>query len=82
MAEEIKLHTARLIVRIPRVEDAQNVFTLMKDKDTAMITGFTPMSNISEAEGKTAKISLRIIEICILGKYFFACLQAHRTNGS
>ncbi|WP_304245594.1 hypothetical protein [Phocaeicola plebeius] len=52
MAEEIKLHTARLIVRTSRVEDAQNVFTLMKGKDTAMITGFTPMSNISEAEGK------------------------------
>lgn len=52
MTEEIKLHTARLIVRTPRVEDAQDVFTLMKDKDTAMITGFTPMSNISEAEGK------------------------------
>lgn len=31
MTEEIKLHTARLIVRIPRVEDAQAVFTLMKD---------------------------------------------------
>lgn len=52
MTEEIKLHTERLIVRSPRVEDAQDVFTLMKDKNTAMITGFTPMSNISEAEGK------------------------------
>lgn len=52
MTEEIKLHTERLIVRLPLVEDAQDVFTLMKDKDTAMITGFTPMSNISEAEGK------------------------------
>lgn len=52
MTEEIKLHTERLIVRTPQVEDAQDVFTLMKDIDTAMITGFTPMSNISEAEGK------------------------------
>ena len=52
MTEEIKLHTERLIVRSPRVEDAQDVFTLMKDKNTAMITGFTPMSNISEVEGK------------------------------
>lgn len=52
MTEEIKLHTVRLIVRTPEVEDAQDVFTLMKDIDTAMITGFTPMSNISEAEGK------------------------------
>lgn len=32
MTEEIKLHTERLIVRSPRVEDAQDVFTLMKDK--------------------------------------------------
>lgn len=52
MTEKIKLHTERLIVRSPRMEDAQDVFTLMKDKDTAMITGFIPMSNISEAEGK------------------------------
>lgn len=52
MTEEIKLHTERLIVRTPQVEDAQDVFTLMKDIDTAIITGFTPMSNISEAEGK------------------------------
>lgn len=27
MTEEIKLHTERLIVRSPRVEDAQDVFT-------------------------------------------------------
>lgn len=52
MTEEIKLHTSRLVVRTPRVEDSQDIFTLMKDKDTAMMTGFTPMSNISEAEGK------------------------------
>jgi hypothetical protein len=52
MTEEIKLHTERLIVRSPRVEDAQDVFTLMKDKNTAMITGFAPMSDISEAESK------------------------------
>ena len=45
MTEEIKLHTERLIVRSPRVEDAQDVFTLMKDKNTAMITGFAPMSD-------------------------------------
>lgn len=52
MTEEIKLHTERLIIRTPRVKDAQEIFTLMKDKDTAMMTGFTPMNNISEAEGK------------------------------
>lgn len=52
MTEEIKLHTERLIIRTPQAEDAQDIFTLMKDQDTAMITGFTPMNNISEAEGK------------------------------
>ena len=52
MTEEIKLHTERLIIRTPRVKDAQEIFTLMKDKDTAMITRFTPMNNTSEAEGK------------------------------
>lgn len=30
MAEDIKLHTARLIIHTPWVEDAQDVFTLMK----------------------------------------------------
>lgn len=52
MTEEIKLHTERLIIRTPRIKDVQEIFKLMKDKDTAMITGFTPMNNISEAEGK------------------------------
>lgn len=37
MTEEIKLHTERLIIRTPWVKDAQDIFTFMKDKNTAMI---------------------------------------------
>lgn len=47
MTEEIKLHTVRLIVRTPEVEDAQDVFTLMKDIDTAMITGFSKLPKLA-----------------------------------
>lgn len=52
MTEETKFYTERLIVRIPSVNDANDVFELMKDRETALITGFTPMGDISEAEGK------------------------------
>lgn len=52
MTEETKLYTDRLIVRTPSANDANDVFELMKDRETALITGFTPMCDISEAEGK------------------------------
>lgn len=52
MTEETKLYTDRLIVRTPSANDANDVFELMKDRETALITGFTPMGDISEAEGK------------------------------
>lgn len=47
-----ELTTERLIVRTPNVQDTPAVFALMGDEETARLTGFRPMSNSSEAEGK------------------------------
>lgn len=52
MGQEINLTTERLIIRTPQVEDAQNIFMLMSDEETAFNTGFSTMTNSSEAEGK------------------------------
>lgn len=52
MGQEINLTTERLIIRTPQVEDTQNIFLLMSDEETAFNTGFSTMTNCSEAEGK------------------------------
>lgn len=50
--EKSRILTERLIVRIPEKEDINDIFLMMSDKHTAINTGFRPMSNPSEAEGK------------------------------
>lgn len=50
--EKSKILTERLIVRIPEKEDINDIFLMMSDEYTAINTGFRPMSNPSEAEGK------------------------------
>lgn len=49
---KIEVTTARLIIRTPDVRDKQAIFNLMSDEETARLTGFRPMTNPSEAEGK------------------------------
>lgn len=50
--EKSRILTERLLVRIPEKEDINDIFLMMSDEHTAINTGFRPMSNPSEAEGK------------------------------
>ena len=50
--QKIGLATDRLVIRTPNENDSHDIFTLMSDLEIAAITGFRPMSTLSEAEGK------------------------------
>lgn len=63
--EKSRILTERLLVRIPEKEDINDIFLMMSDEHTAINTGFRPMSNPSEAEGKIRTEALKII-ICLL----------------
>ena len=52
MTQNTELTTARLIIRTPRESDVNDIYALMADAETALSTGFRPMTDPSEAEGK------------------------------
>ena len=51
----MKISTERLCIRNAETTDALGVYELMSDEQTALQTGFSPMSHPSEAEGKIRK---------------------------
>ena len=52
MTQKTELTTARLIIRAPGESDVNDIYHLMADAETALSTGFRPMTDPSEAEGK------------------------------
>ena len=52
MTQKTELTTERLIIRTPSESDVNDVYRLMADAETALSTGFRPMTDPSEAEGK------------------------------
>lgn len=52
MSTTIEFTTPRLVIRTPDENDAKDIFALMSDEQTAADTGFPPMTDRSEAEGK------------------------------
>ena len=52
MTQKTELTTARLIIRTPGENDVNDIYHLMADAETALSTGFRPMTDPSEAEGK------------------------------
>lgn len=53
--EKFRILTERLVIRIPDEEDINAVFLMMSDEYTAINTGFRPMHDVSEAEGKVRR---------------------------
>lgn len=67
-AQKIELATDRLIIRSPQERDVHDIFVLMSDREIAAITGFRPMSTLSEAEGKIRRDMNSGLMFCISEK--------------
>ena len=66
--QKIGLDTDRLIIRTPEEKDVHDIFSLMSDLEIAAITGFRPMSTLSEAEGKIRRDMNSGLMFCISEK--------------
>lgn len=65
---KIEIETDRLIIRTPGEKDVHDIFVLMSDREIAAITGFRPMSTLSEAEGKIRRDMNSGLMFCISEK--------------
>ena len=85
-AGKIEIETDRLIIRTPEDKDVHDIFVLMSDREIAAITGFRPMSTLSEAEGKIRREMNSGLMFCISEKGFLEKVlgvfevTAHKTN--
>ena len=85
-AGKIEIETDRLIIRTPEDKDVHDIFVLMSDREIAAITGFRPMSTLSEAEGKIRREMNSGLMFCISEKGFpekvlgVFEVTAHKTN--